>query len=311
MKSELLQDAVGMLDDDILVGGEKIERKKTKWIVAGVAGLAIVAAAACVVLIGLAGNAKKTWPIKHISVQADDNNEISMPITENTWKETGNAGRYLTVNFANTDYSTCTWALSEDLKGVLLGSGTAVGQDYFSMEIHRMDVNIYSIKGVDTGCAVAVQFTEPDESVTGMNYVYAYMNTDYTPDTLGEMINMLNFNDCLKTDFAYMDASDSEDTIVFENLPKEKVMELLEANSAVKNEPDAQTGRKAMSIGTRYLETNNSITLTEDGYLCTNILAMGKYFYIGKDKVEEFVDYVKNNCDGFIYVYDVMDEVQE
>lgn len=57
---------------------------------------------------------------------------------------------------------------------------------------------------------------------------------------------------------------------------------------------------------------NKSITLTEDGYLMSNIFETGKWFYIGQDNVNEFVKYVIDNCDGCIYVYDEPDgEVAE
>ena len=42
-----------------------------------------------------------------------------------------------------------------------------------------------------------------------------------------------------------------------------------------------------------------SISLTDKGYLLTNILDTGKGFYIGKDKVQEFLDYIKKNYDGY------------
>ena len=43
---------------------------------------------------------------------------------------------------------------------------------------------------------------------------------------------------------------------------------------------------------------NISLTVTEDGYLTTNILDTGKAFFIGKEKAEEFYGYVRENCEG-------------
>ena len=96
------------------------------------------------------------------------------------------------------------------------------------------------------------------------------------------------------------------DTVMFENLAKEKVLEILSACSDVENSPNAETGEKLLSISASWLGMNKSISLTKDGYLISNILETGKYFYIGTDKVDEFVEYVRTNCDGFIYVYDSM-----
>ena len=42
---------------------------------------------------------------------------------------------------------------------------------------------------------------------------------------------------------------------------------------------------------------NISLSITEDGYLRTNILDTGKVFNIGVDAVNDFVSYVKENWD--------------
>lgn len=48
---------------------------------------------------------------------------------------------------------------------------------------------------------------------------------------------------------------------------------------------------------------NISISLTDKGYLLTNILGSGKGFYISENKVQAFLDYIKENNDGYQIVY--------
>ena len=48
---------------------------------------------------------------------------------------------------------------------------------------------------------------------------------------------------------------------------------------------------------------NISCSLTEEGYLVTNILDTGKAFFIGKEKVQEFVNYIIANYEGYRIVY--------
>ena len=48
---------------------------------------------------------------------------------------------------------------------------------------------------------------------------------------------------------------------------------------------------------------NISVSLTDKGYMLTNILDTGKGFYIGEDKVKEFLEYIKENYDGYKIVY--------
>ena len=48
---------------------------------------------------------------------------------------------------------------------------------------------------------------------------------------------------------------------------------------------------------------NISVSLTDKGYLITNILDTGKGFFIGEDKVQEFLNYIKENYDGYKIIY--------
>ena len=58
---------------------------------------------------------------------------------------------------------------------------------------------------------------------------------------------------------------------------------------------------------------NISVELTDKGYLITNILDTGKGFYIGENKVQEFLDYIKENYDGYriVYIYENEKEIPE
>ena len=53
---------------------------------------------------------------------------------------------------------------------------------------------------------------------------------------------------------------------------------------------------------------NISLSVTEDGYITTNILDTGKAFYIGEDKTDMFIEYVLNNCQGYEIIYIQDDE---
>ena len=65
----------------------------------------------------------------------------------------------------------------------------------------------------------------------------------------------------------------------------------------------------SISVDIPILGRNSSIWLTEDGYLCTNILGTGKAFYIGEEKVAEFIYYVVMHCpDRTVVVHDYSQE---
>ena len=71
-------------------------------------------------------------------------------------------------------------------------------------------------------------------------------------------------------------------------------------------DPDRLTLNGVMSVGVDIpLLGYHNITLgvTEDGYLFTNILDTAKVFDIGKEKAQQFVNYVIDNCTGYELVY--------
>ena len=80
------------------------------------------------------------------------------------------------------------------------------------------------------------------------------------------------------------------------------VWEMLFSDRNLKNVKDYDSmnfGKEliSVSINIELLGYENiSLTVTEDGYLTTNILDTGKAFFIGKEKAENFAEYVSENC---------------
>lgn len=317
MKKDRINRVIGGIDDDIVEMAEnksKVNQKRITWVKWGsIAAAFVLVLSATFIVPGMLsrnniGGDTNSWPTKHVPLTQD---EVAGPITADTWAATGNAGKYMTLNYSNTEYSTCAVVLDESNKGSSLGEAIVTGQDPFSLEMHEMAVEVYAINGIDPQIAVAVKFSEPDNSVNGLKHVYAYMNTGYYPTTLGDFIRDLDFDNKLEIGLCYM-YQEGKYTIVFENLTKAKLMEFLTSCASVENVQEPTTGRDVMSISASLLGMNKSITLTEDGYLMSNIFETGKWFYIGQDKVNEFVKYVTDNCDGYVYVYDEPDgEVAE
>lgn len=311
MKEDMMRRAIVGIDDKLIEDADKEQvahRKKISWIKWGsiAAAFVFVVAMGAMIVPGMLKDGNQgvltDWPIKHVP-KVSDASEIAGPITADTWSVTGNAGRYTDLQYSDIEYCTCAVVVADSNKGMSLGDGIVTGQDLFSLEMHEMNVEVYEIQGINSEIAVAVRFTEPDQSVNGLSHVYAYMNTDYAPKTLGDFVRDLDLNNKLEIGLAYMYQTGS-DTVVFENLSKEKLLELLSAYSSSENTSEAEAGEQILSISTSLLGMNKSISLTKDGYLISNILETKKCFYIGEDKVNEFVEYVRSNCDGFIYIYD-------
>jgi hypothetical protein len=76
------------------------------------------------------------------------------------------------------------------------------------------------------------------------------------------------------------------------------IWELLLSDASLTNEYDKLSSVSLMdiSIDIKVIGIKNiSLAVTADGYLQTNIFSTGKYFFIGEEKVQAFVDYVLAN----------------
>lgn len=156
--------------------------------------------------------------------------------------------------------------------------------------IHTTEVVLFAIRGVNPDAAVAVQFPETGKA-------YAYVNTDYKPSTLGQLWDDLNLNEYLTFGRVYFETTDYID-------PPQSEIDRLLNRSAPCTTGDNHLKNTVMLIDIDVPVlgyTNHAFQLTSDGYLHTNLLESGKNFYIGKERVKRFLDYVQANCTAVSY----------
>lgn len=197
----------------------------------------------------------------------------------------------------------------------------------------------YILKGISSDLAVAVGFIDmsdfyveldkkykespPEDlniNVKRWEYVksheptefYVYVNEDYKVSTLYQ----LGFETALKENGSYGSAyyyTDGGKTIEFQGLDKQKVWDILFEDGqkcTVVEDPDKLLlngeFKKKLDIGINIPVLgceNKSISISENGYLFTNILNKALIFNIGEEKAKNIIDYVKNNCKGYELVY--------
>jgi len=175
------------------------------------------------------------------------------------------------------------------------------------LKINQGDV--YSIKNISTKCAIAIKFEEDD------NY-YVYVNYSYKPKNLGEFIGDLNLNNIIQFGtiyYNYWDENLEYKNIEFYDVDNKLILEMLFDNMNLENiYNDAEKGYMSeryadkidISVNIPLLGYKNiGMSLTDKGYLLTNILDTGKGFYIGEDKVQEFVNVIKKNYTGYQIIH--------
>ena len=180
----------------------------------------------------------------------------------------------------------------------LIGRTTSSGYDGYEDKTYTINCEVYSLKSISDKCAVAVKYE-------GHDGYYPFRNPYYEPSTLGDLIIDLNLRDNLvfnRIHYGYFE-DDIYVSLVY-SLPDYSVIwDLLLSDTALKNEGDMHDGVPFMGVPIMDISVdvnvigykNISLAGTADGYLQTNILDTGKTFFIGTDKVQVFIDYVKTN----------------
>lgn len=241
------------------------------------------------------------WPIRQVEI--DSGSEIAV-IPH--WEDMTLGQRFREVQYQGLHYSGQTTTIADqNMIGDRLTSATLTGKDIYTDTVYRISADIYAIREISDACALALRFDGSDD-------YYVFVNSCYRPDTLGQMIDDLNLREHLSFGSAYYEKTDGKTpvTVEFEHPDESQIWALLLSHTEAKIcDADAfRSWKNVMTVSTNVSilgYQNISIGVTADGYLTTNILDTGKCFFIGEEAVQQFVNYVLENCEGYEiqYVY--------
>ncbi|MBQ8011005.1 MAG: hypothetical protein IJ265_05590, partial [Oscillospiraceae bacterium] len=155
---------------------------------------------------------------------------------------------------------------------------TVMGYDDYADEVRYADASVHRISGISENCAVAVRFRGYD---TG----YVYTNRNYSPETLGELMDAVNLVETISfhTFYPAQDGSitEYEHGLLLDLLNEHR--ELVRLDDDGFHKPLFSVSTSVELLGIR----NKSLKITEDGYLTTNIMEWGYVFYIGEATAAE------------------------
>ena len=170
------------------------------------------------------------------------------------------------------------------------------GYDIYTETSYDIVGKVFRIKDINPDCAVALQYP-------GRTDFFPTTCSAYTPATLGQFIADLNLREYLRVGTVYHSYRDADGTYhdkEYAGLTTEKVWEMLLCDTSLPNIAGQSIKWKhkiSIRIDMPLLGYENiSITLSENGYLRTNLLDTEKLFYVGEDTVDTFLAYVENNC---------------
>ena len=220
------------------------------------------------------------------------------------WDELEINGQYTSFEWQGYGYGTSGAEISSEKLGEFLGEATASGVDEYTDERHEITVSVYPINKISETTALAVQFPENEN-------FYVYFNRNYIPETLGDFIDDINLTENLKisttatcstiengymTDRKYSDIDTSklmEILLSGRNVPTESMFDY---NTFVEGDRFEAALEFAVDIPILGIK-NLSLEITKGGFVHTNaFFHTSTLFYLGKDKTDPFVQYVKENC---------------
>lgn len=252
---------------------------------------------------------KDDWIIKEVQVDKKDTPTNTAVIPK--WNEMSISQQFNEVEYNNSKYSSRITKISNNNILKNIGNATLTGYDTYTETTYNKKAELYSIKDIEEKCAIAIKFE-------GDTDYYVYVNSYYRPTTLGEFTKDLNLEEIISFGtiyYNYWDEDLQEDInvefygvdnkIIWQKLFNNKNLEnIYSDNDTEKYTSERFSQSIGISVDIPLLGYKNiSVSLTDKGYLLTNILDTGKGFYIGEDKVQEFLDYIKDNYNGYKIVY--------
>lgn len=252
---------------------------------------------------------KDDWIIKEVQVDKKDTPTDTAVIPK--WNEMSISQQFNEVEYNNSKYSSRITKISNNNILKNIGNATLTGYDTYTETTYNKKAELYSIKDIEEKCAIAIKFE-------GDTDYYVYVNSYYRPTTLGEFTKDLNLEEIISFGtiyYNYWDEDLQEDInvefygvdnkIIWQKLFNNKNLEnIYSDNDTEKYTSERFSQSIGISVDIPLLGYKNiSVSLTDKGYLLTNILDTGKGFYIGEDKVQESLDYIKDNYNGYKIVY--------
>lgn len=285
--------------------------------------LKYILAPVCIIIIALIGIRKsnlfnlknnttnniKEWKIKEVYIDGElENIDAIIP----KWEEMSITEKFNSVEYNNGVYLSKKTKIANDRIEKNIGTSTFTGHDSYTNSDYNKIGNLYKIKNLSQKCVIAVQFENDND-------YYVYANILYKPETLKEFMEDLKLKEIVsfgKIRYNYWNTdSDGKmkyETLEFNDEDDKVIWKMLFSNLDLKNiytdngkyRSDKYSTSIEISVDIELLGYKDiSVELTDKGYLITNILDSGKAFYIGEEKVKEFLDYIMENYDGYRIVY--------
>lgn len=311
MKNETLFAAIGQIDEDMIAAAmeDAPRKKKPVWIrYAAVAATLLLVVGACRMIHPWQYIPKIQVPIAVPNVNAPNytyiggiardykaGQTVSTEVVERVWEwqyKTMNE-RYSSMTLNGTEYGIRRELTDETLLGEKIGTGTAYGFDvYDNDKRHDLAVDVYTLGGIADDLLVAAHLGEA---------YYVYGKEAYVPPAnFGAFWGDYRLAEHLQlADFSYDISYDTQSCYSLTDATE--IMEMLQnCGSAPFVEDKYQWNAGCRSVcftvtAEAWGVYRRGFTITEDGYISTNIMDYGYRFDIGKEVACNIIDCALQN----------------
>ncbi len=213
------------------------------------------------------------------------------------WDEKSIVEKYSRFEWNTTmfHYAVTEKPLAESVIGDYITTITATGYDIYTDTTHTANLHLYTVKDILSDAAVAVRYEEDP-------VYYPAVNGDYIPATLGDMIRDLNMEQTVtlgKIYYTYRDEELNFHDTTYNPLPQDELWQRLFFDPTLPNVYEDRMNffdTIDISLQIPTLGVSYALSVSEDGYLFTNLFQNGKAFYIGEQVAADFLAYVLENA---------------
>ncbi len=297
MKTPRIVNAVGHIDDAIVLDAINSKKKKNRWVKWGTM-------AACFAVVVIAGVVILTTLIVGDAVNSDQTDGRYKDFTISTesaaivwpWEHLAESERHYETEINGIKYEkTSGYTVSEKVISDKIGTYNIIGYDGHLHEQPTVTCDVYQLKNINQTQFVAVKIADS---------YYLFETAVYNPpQTLGELFERVDLSQFLKLERFSENGSGPEANYFILNNDDEYVWEVIsDCQSAVFIDQNQEYWHMydrnfiSFSVSSEALGIyKQEITITEDGYLMINVFHWGYLFDIGEGAAEKIIKYAKDN----------------
>lgn len=218
------------------------------------------------------------------------------------WEQRPYSSCFSEFIFNGKKYGTNGGAVIDEGKvSKVLGEVTATATDDDGKE-HSVTADVCEIEGVEAECAVAVWFKDgPNKDYCVQGY-YVYVDRNYTPKNLGEIMDKLNLSENIVWDmngYVHYDASNASGITTKKYAMDEEIIDafvgiLQNGRNAAGVRTDTEYSEENLHLYANILGRSYAFHLTKEGYIYFGLSDSNLRYDIGKDAYQSFLSLLES-----------------